>query len=653
MIFIEKAEWENFLSFQGKHSYTFHQEGMHFIQGINKDAEKLEGYDGTLMTNLYSVGSGKTSFTQVCMWALFGEITKNLNKDDVINKHAERNCCVKVWFNRDNIDFYRVERYRKHSEHKHNVLLYKKIGDDDWEDISYEDNDETQEYINKITNLNDVTFRRITVFHRDDSQHFMDLNNSKRSALFENITAQFENLQRYFAAVKKFRKRIAQKIQDETMLLVKEKTIAEQNVKLVKDAKAFYAAKELEINNNLDEIQKQINDLLIVVETEDLDALHNKIKQYHEIYKNIRDTKECLEKVQDNIDYVLDKMATLDKSINFTSRLIKSKEDELKNLDKIICDKCGHVLEISAQHEAKIKLELNEQLEHLADLMLTKTEQQKEHDQYLETQSALKFSLGNYLTYEQDLNINEKLREFLSDENSIDIIQTIDDHKHQIDLLKQELKTYKKNLNVTIKKVIAEIDINKNNIVAVKNKLKSLHEQERYAEFWNEKLNIREENSIKQFLMITIIPVFNFLLQKILDYIYHGDLTITFDSYFNETMIKNGIEYKYHELSTGEKLKLNLCISLAIFDLTKINMSGCSILFIDEILTNVDEPTIKSFLSLFEEKYALKSAVYVISHQDNVKNNIDPKTITYITKEFDKSHIKILTKDGEIEDELC
>lgn len=652
MIYIEKAEWENFLSFQGKHSYTFQQSGMHFIQGINKDSEKLDGYDGTQMTNMYSIGSGKTTFTQLCMWALYGEITKNLNKDDVINKHTKLNCSVKIWFNKDNIEFYRVERYRKHSEHRHNVLLFKKVGDDDWEDISYEDNDETQEYINKITNLNEVTFRRVTIFHRDDSQHFMDLNNAKRSALFENITAQFESLQKYFQAVKKYRKRIAQKIQDQTLLLVKEKTITEQNVKLIKDAKSFFNVKTKELKSQIDEIQEQINDLLSIVETENLDILKDKIAQFYDLKKGISDTQISLGQCDINIDAVNDKMQNLDKSIQFTMKTIKSKEDEIKNLNKMICDKCGHVLKISEEHEIKLKEELQENNLHLTELMLLKDSHKDELKHLKEAEKLLKAKIKDFEKAEDKLNINENLRQILNDENSIDILQTIDSHKRQIELLKQEFVTYKKNLKLTIKKVLADIEINKNNIAAIKNKLNLLHEKESFADFWNEKLNIREENSIKQFLMLTIIPVFNFLLQKILDYVYHGDLTITFDSYFNETIIKNGQEYKYHELSTGEKLKLNLCISLAIFDLTKINMSGCSILFIDEILTNIDEPTIKTFLNLFAEKYALKSAVYVISHQDNVKNNIDPKTITYITKEFEKSTLKILTKDGEIEDEL-
>ncbi len=651
MIIIEKAEFENFLSFEGKHEYVFHTNGMHFIRGINKDSEKLDGFNGALMINQYSVGSGKTSFTQICLWALFGEITKkSLNKDDVINKNAERNCSVKLWFNKDNVEFYRVERYRKHSEHKHGLLLFKKINNK-WENISYEDNEETQQYINKITKFNDVTFRRTSIFHRDDTQHFMELNNAKRSALFENITTQFENLQRYLHAVKKRKKIIAEQIQEEQMLFVKEKTIIEQNVKLINDAKEFYQKKDKEINNEIINIQKQIDDLLLAVEAEDFEILKDNIKQYTELKQIIKNMSDVLTQCDNQVKMINEKIQHIQKSISFTLKQINVKENELINLEKIICDNCGHVLEMSSKTEERLKNELYEHNKHLLELTTIKNEHENELKQQIELKKSYELNLNNYKQQIDNLKINNTLKELIEN-NDFDIIKVLNEHRVAIELNYKTLETYKKNYHVTVKKALNEINNNKNNIANIKNRLEALHEQETYAEFWNEKLNIREEASIKQFLMLNIIPVFNLLLQKIVDYVYHGDLTIVFDSYFNETMIKNGHEYKYHELSTGEKLKLNLCISLAIFDLMRINMSGCSILFIDEILTNVDEPTIKSFLNLFAEKYSKNSAVYIISHQENVRNNMKPKTITHITKEFDKSTIIVLNNDGEIDYEL-
>ena len=70
-------------------------------------------------------------------------------------------------------------------------------------------------------------------------------------------------------------------------------------------------------------------------------------------------------------------------------KTIKSKEDEIKNLNKMICDKCGHVLKISEEHEIKLKEELQENNLHLTELMLLKDSHKDELKHLKEAEKLL------------------------------------------------------------------------------------------------------------------------------------------------------------------------------------------------------------------------------------------------------------------------
>ena len=121
--------------------------------------------------------------------------------------------------------------------------------------------------------------------------------------------------------------------------------------------------------------------------------------------------------------------------------------------------------------------------------------------------------------------------------------------------------------------------------------------------------------------------------------IYNGNLSLVFDAFFDETILYDDESFHYHELSTGEKVKANLGVNLSIFDMTKINLNGSSVIFIDEIFSNVDEPTIKAGLKLIEDKYAKDSAVYLISHRPEVIEYLQPTSIIKIVKENKESQI--------------
>jgi DNA repair exonuclease SbcCD ATPase subunit len=145
-------------------------------------------------------------------------------------------------------------------------------------------------------------------------------------------------------------------------------------------------------------------------------------------------------------------------------------------------------------------------------------------------------------------------------------------------------------------------------------KKNSLEKEIQIGELWNTILDYRNDDSIKKFLLKKIVPVYNNILNAILDIVFQSKLTCTFNDIFEETIIYNGHEFDYEQLSTGEKAKLNIAINLAILNLMRINIGGANILFIDELFASIDMVSINKYLNILRESYP-EIGIYVISHE--------------------------------------
>ena len=82
-----RCEFENFLSFQEKQEFIFSHKGIHYIFGIDMDADVQEGFT----QEQYNVGVGKTSLAMLMQFAFYGKIQKKINMDKIINKFSKRN----------------------------------------------------------------------------------------------------------------------------------------------------------------------------------------------------------------------------------------------------------------------------------------------------------------------------------------------------------------------------------------------------------------------------------------------------------------------------------------------------------------------------------------------------------------------------------
>jgi len=640
MLKFHDIEIENFLSFKDKQYFKFNTNGLYSIDGINLD-NMVSGSDNDI--SKYSIGSGKSSFTMAIGYALWGiaqkEAIRNIKKDRIINKEAKKNLRVALKFS-VNGNTYLIERYRKHKEFKNQIFI-KELINNKWQDISKSDIDMTQELINSIIVLNPTTFNKSILLTREDSQQFLDFGPPDRARVFENII-QLSKLKDWGEKIKKKIK----EVEDEysyTISTLNGFKIANKNY-------------QEHIEEELSEIhskEKKILKELKILEKKMIDITASKItpEKIISISEKIYNTILLSNKYENNIKNLTQQLSHIDNnakdnknSIKRISELLDDLNKKYKKIKPIKCFNCNAI-----QNKEEYEEEKNNITKNINKYTKTLNELKEENNKKENIKNNIKTELDNEINkwniIKNELNelvlpadLKTIVIENANQNKPNTIANEIREINHRITLKKQELENLNKNNIIKFKNKIKQ---NEKELIIYRKKKEKIETRLKILDFWKQTLDMGNENSMKQHIIGRVIPIFNNLLQQNLDYVYNGNMSIMFDSNFRETMIYNNEDYNYDELSTGEKIKVNLAINFSIFDMTRINLSGSNVIFLDEVFTNVDYDTIDSFIKLIRKKYAKDSAVYVISHQETVKELLKPLQTIEIIKENNTSKIVI------------
>lgn len=635
-------EFQNFLSF-GEKLQTFHYctQGIHYIYGINHDAD-INHNDFT--ADSYNLGVGKSSLALALEYALYGDIQRKVNKDQIVNKTTKKNLYVGLVFEVTSAnEKYQIKRYRKHDDFKNKLQLLKWDGKT-WNDISGIDLTQTQEFIDKIIVLDIRTFEKVSLLTREDKFQFLEMPILNRGMIFENIS-QINKFRDYWTKAKNRFKLFEDALVDIDNKILKETTIIKRDKKYIEEIKEQDDEKRDELQNEIDDLQIELDEV-ISTNISATDILNNIIEFKKLVLQSKTQTKAISESHKYSEVY-LQEEKSLEKDVQFFKDHITDDTNKIDNFKPKKCHNCGAV-----QDEQQYQDELNVLLQHR---------------EYLEQRLARKQTLLAEVVEKKNKAIVDYLYlEKLQIQTSAEMAKTqlpefikkaiLNDDEHAINNIKNldsEIKTKKSILasidsGATIAQLETEIKDHLNTLkIYVKKKNANLKQQEIY-QFWLNVLDFKSENSLKQFVITQIIPLFNNFVQQMIDVVYKGNLLISFDNFFDETIYYQGEEWKYDELSTGEKMKLNFCINLAIFDLTRVNMDSCGVIFFDEIFTNADAPTIIACLDIIRDRYAKNNGVYIISHDEKVKDNLKPNSTILIEKREKISEItEISTFTGE------
>jgi len=662
---IPRFGFENFCSFNGYHEFKINKKGtIHQIIGENLDFDFDVGEESNATeVDLIAAnnGSGKSTFVKIIGWVLFGLVPNNekINADNLINKKAKKDLSGFVELN-EIFDLnskatdgssqiknsYRIERYRKHKKHKNLVKLFKfDYTKNEWEDITYAEKKITQEEIEKILLMNFDTFMKTVLVARDGAKNFLELNSYEKGKHVENLIRSDKFNQYIIRTKDKLRD-----IKKELDVTLNDISKLESSIGSLKTATLREIAQKKkqrdEKNIEIEELNRELNELnhFNITAEDELE-----IERYIQYLKEFSIKSKQFQTEKAKKDQMVDSAKKAVKEYTKEKRRFKNESSRLRtaqmNGGGIVCESCGDIANKSEykKYLQEIFNEVETSKKDLSNIRKNILKNSKVRKEFCKEFTINKTNLKTFLS--QEFALSDVLKEDIKQEintgsNSFSVLEKINKVKSKIENIQEQLKIIKSLSNVKANR----IDINGKRIELQlkKDAFGDVNKRYNMNLWWDERLDFRNENSIKQYIFVKVIPVLNNTIQRYLNILYDNKMSVTLDSSFNESIIYNEKPFSYYELSTGERVKLNLVFNLAIFELTKINLKRINVIFFDEIFQSLDEFTIKKFLEIVRKFYLKDSVVYVISHSHGVDRHLNPSSVIKIQKKNEDSNIVLL-----------
>jgi hypothetical protein len=154
--------------------------------------------------------------------------------------------------------------------------------------------------------------------------------------------------------------------------------------------------------------------------------------------------------------------------------------------------------------------------------------------------------------------------------------------------------------------------------------------------FWRELLTPKSKTRMD--IASTLLQTLNSTIQKYINNFYNKDVHMSFaiiDNNINENIVMNNEKFKYDQLSSGEKQKIDIIIVLALLDIamTQFKNNKLKFLIVDESLDHLDMVWAR-YTTEFIKQYAvnLNMMILFISHHSVVEeldSVFDNKIVAY------------------------
>ncbi|AEA86462.1 exonuclease [Campylobacter phage NCTC12673] len=318
------------------------------------------------------------------------------------------------------------------------------------------------------------------------------------------------------------------------------------------------------------------------------DYIENKNNNINEIENKIKEESKKIEKLKE-LKTQYDSILTQDPSnrINDLLKTINEQKSALQLMEKYkMCKGCEKLKQIIPSNiDVSNHDDLLKQLEVL----------QNENEVYIKNKDdiyikmlELKPSIENKKIYE-DLLEKSKV-EHIEKPSNDDIILN-EKELQEVSNEYNEINTYISNLNQL------EILLNNNNL---KGAFLNMH-----------------------------LPFINKTINKYINMFDEFNFTFLLDSNLKETITKDNKPFEYKSMSNGEALRLTFSIMLAFLDICRNKFDvKCNLLILDEVLdSSLDSVGKNELLKILTRNTDLMS-MYVISHNSEIKNQLDYFTST-------------------------
>jgi DNA repair exonuclease SbcCD ATPase subunit len=622
---INKIKIRNFLGI-GEGEIDFNKRGLVLIEGVNHDSP-------TSLSN----GAGKSSIFEALFWGLYGKTKRGLSGDDVINRQGSGGCAVEIWF-----DGYRLIRTRKYSSLNTGLWLYQACFDDDAffvgeEDLTRGTVKETQELLEGIIKLSELTFSKVAYFGQEDVKAFANLSDAELKRVFEQalgvsyIAGYLERVKGYKAgkavALRELQASIAEMGNQSAILEERLITLNNASVELARKHSEEIETVERQLAESTDEIARL---------SEAIKSLDESIAKYSE--KATADI-EKLKRLEGLRGQMAAKVKNAQDDVGFKRGVIAHKKDVLKSLEVSVrgagdligkqCDRCKRPFTeadaraaISA-YEAEIG-GLKKVLEEFEGALSLSGENHKKlsvlHERLEDEIRALSLAktvvkeLETRAAWRQDrlMSLNrEKARRAELMEIYCALSKGFKNpYASQIETAKYSLSANEEN----IKRAKAQAtDFDKD--IAVAEKLEGILGNGGLKSYIFDNITPelnREVNKYAQMLDDLEIEISTVKKLKSGEYRERFSISVT---------NKHGADI-YDGNSGGEKQKINLAVALGFNRVLRgCSEAGVNVCFLDEPFEALDEGSSESVIDLCRE-FAGADGIYIITHQQSIKDLI-------------------------------
>jgi DNA repair exonuclease SbcCD ATPase subunit len=304
---IESVEFKNFLSFGSKITDVPFLRGVNLVCGLDKDRNK-------------SNGAGKSSFLETVPFALFGQVHRNIKKEQIINWKNRKNCEVMIHFKKG----------------KNNYTVLRAIKPDNFEiycnDKLIDKPSHVKDYqkiLNEIIGLNFSAFMSLIHSNINSSAKILSMKKPEKRKFMETM----------------FGLSLYTRLNEKCNL--KLKTINDK-------------IREVDIGN-------VANEKIINSSEQRIREIQNKIRKLHIPEAELKESRENLKDIKDDFDNVSDELDEINSKIDKV--LLESKR--IEDIRSKIVNKCLPSVEIKVkniQEKFKERKEVEEYIKKLKNI---------------------------------------------------------------------------------------------------------------------------------------------------------------------------------------------------------------------------------------------------------------------------------------------
>lgn len=630
---LKKINLKNFLSIENA-SIDLDNRGIVLIDGNNK----------TPATTIDTNGTGKSSMLSSIFYSFYGELPSGEKADALINRNFGKDMLVDITFDISGVE-YRIERGRK----KNKFNLYA-----NGVDITKGTMKETQSLLESIIQIPKDVYLSTIYFDGHNSIPFSMLTDKQRKDYLEVLfdvgvyKEAHEQTKLDIVQVKSDIESKKSSILSKTSLINNEKSTISQLKSIRSDSKdSLLKYKNLleDATSKLDEWKiefldkfklidskkKEIN-LLLDSDYNDTDYTYNKQKldKVRSDYNKLNIGQETKRAVINEKAASIKKMSSSEICPICGNKI--DEEHKKKEVNRLMSELNPIVDEYKSKSETldSYKLELNELIDKNKEL-------EKSHSKIESDRREKYLDLEKLSTAENNLNLAKNKLESNLEQAQSNYNKSLDDSTKYDGIILEHEKNMEM-LNSDLESLNSDLD----NLVKYEIKLESA-------------LQAFSDKGIKSHVLDLVTPELNYRVSNYLSFLTGGTINIEFSTQtkksdgelsdkFDIKVTNNGQDTTYESLSSGEKRRVDIAISLTLQDIlmSKSNTSS-NVLIYDELFESLDAVGAESVVELLKNRLDTANTIFVVTHNENLKP-LFSETIIAVKEKDGNTHIE----NGEV-----